>query len=82
MFGLVPAIQATRTDLMTVMKSGEGAGAGRRRRWGRPLLVGGQVAVSVVLLVVALFMYREFRHQLAQGPGYRTDHLMLMRVDP
>ncbi|HET6957003.1 MAG TPA: ABC transporter permease [Vicinamibacterales bacterium] len=82
MFGLVPAIQATRTDLMTVMKSGEGAGSGRRRRWGRPLLVGGQVAVSVVLLVVALFMYREFRHQLAQGPGYRTDHLMLMSVDP
>ena len=82
LFGLVPAIQATRTDLTTVMKAGEGAGAGRRRRWGRPLLVGGQVAVAVVLLVVALFMYREFRHQLAQGPGYRTDHLMLVSIDP
>jgi predicted permease len=82
LFGLVPAIQATRTDLTTVMKSGEGIGSGRRRRWGRPLLVGGQVAVSVVLLVVALFMYREFRHQLAQGPGYRTDHLLMMSFDP
>jgi macrolide transport system ATP-binding/permease protein len=81
LFGLVPAIQATRTDLTAVMKSGEGIGAGRRRRWGRPLLVGGQVAVSVVLLVIALFMYREFRHQLAQGPGYRTDHLLMMSFD-
>ncbi|HXI30797.1 MAG TPA: ABC transporter permease [Vicinamibacterales bacterium] len=82
LFGLVPAVQATRTDLTAVMKSGEGIGAGRRRRWGRPLLVGGQVAVSVVLLVIALFMYREFRHQLAQGPGYRTDHLVMMTLDP
>jgi predicted permease len=82
LFGLVPAIQATRTDLTSVMKSGEGIGGGRRRRWGRSLLVGGQVAVSVVLLVIALFMYREFRHQLAQGPGYRTDHLLMMTFDP
>jgi macrolide transport system ATP-binding/permease protein len=81
LFGLVPAIQSTRTDLTAVMKSGEGVGSGRRRRWGRPLLVGGQVAVSVVLLVVALFMYREFRHQLTQGPGYRTDHLLMMSFD-
>ncbi|HMF94513.1 MAG TPA: ABC transporter permease, partial [Vicinamibacterales bacterium] len=55
LFGLVPAIQATRTDLTAVMKSGDSIGPGRRRRWGRPLLVGGQVAVSVVLLVIALF---------------------------
>jgi predicted permease len=82
LFGLVPAIQATRTDLTAVMKSGDGIGPGRRRRWGRPLLVGGQVAVSVVLLVIGLFMYREFRHQLAQGPGYRTDHLLMMSFDP
>src|SRR5262249_38804393 len=82
LFGLVPAIQATRTDLTAVMKSGDSGTPGKRRRWGRPLLVGGQVAVSVVLLVIASFMYREFRRQLAQGPGYRTDHLMLMSFDP
>src|SRR5262249_32006383 len=82
LFGLVPAIQATRTDLTAVMKSGEGIGAGRRRRWGRPLLVGGQVGGSVVLLVIAFFIYRECRHQLAQGPGYRTDHLLMMSFNP
>jgi predicted permease len=45
------------------------------------VLVGGQVAVSVVLLVVALFMYRGFRQQIANGPGYRTDHLLMMAFD-
>jgi putative ABC transport system permease protein len=82
LFGLVPAVQAARTDLTAVMKAGDAVAPGRRRRWGRPMLVGGQVAVSVVLLVIALFMYREFRHQLASGPGYRTDHLLMMSFDP
>ena len=81
LFGLVPAIQATRTDLTAVMKASDSVAPGRRRRWGRPLLVGGQVAVSVVLLVVALFMYRGFVHELGAGPGYRVDHLLMMSVD-
>jgi predicted permease len=81
LFGLSPAIQATRTDLTAVMKAGDSVAPGRRRRWGRAALVLGQVAVSVVLLVVALFMYRGFRHQLANGPGYRTDHLLMMSFD-
>jgi macrolide transport system ATP-binding/permease protein len=80
-FGLVPALQATRTDLTTVIKSTDTSAPGRRRRWGRSVLVGGQVAVSVVLLVVAMFMYREFRQQLTSGPGYRTDHLLMMSFD-
>ncbi len=81
LFGLAPAIQTSRTDLAMVMKSGE-AMVGRRRRWGRSLLVGGQVAVSVVLLVLATFMYRGFQEQLSSGPGYRTDHLLMMSFDP
>jgi predicted permease len=81
-FGLVPAIQATRTDLTAVMKANDSVAPGRRRRWGRAVLVGGQVAVSVVLLVVAMFMYRGFRQQLAGGPGYRIDHLLMMSFDP
>jgi macrolide transport system ATP-binding/permease protein len=82
LFGLVPAIQATRTDLTAVMKASDSVAPGRRRRWGRAVLVGGQVAVSVVVLVVAMFMYRNFRQQLASGPGYRTDHLLMMSFDP
>ena len=80
-FGLVPAIQATRQDLTAVMKTGDAVSPGRRRRWGRAVLVTGQVAVSVILLVVALFMYRGFGKELANGPGYRTDHLLMMSFD-
>ena len=43
LFGLVPAIQATRTDLTAVMKASDSVAPGRRRRWGRTILVGGQV---------------------------------------
>jgi len=82
LFGLLPAIQATRTDLNAVMKAGDAAAPGRRRRWGRAVLVCGQVAMSVVLLVMSLFMYRGFQHSIEAGPGYRIDHLMMMTVDP
>jgi predicted permease len=82
LFGLVPAIQATRTDLTAVMKATDAVAPGRRRRWGRAILVAGQVAVSVVLLVVAMFIFRGFRSQLVTGPGYRIDHLLLMSFDP
>jgi putative ABC transport system permease protein len=82
LFSLLPAIQATRADLTAVMKSSDSAAPGRRRRWGRVVLVAGQVTVSVVLLVVALFMYRGFGQQVAGGPGYRTDHLLMMSFDP
>jgi predicted permease len=81
LFSLVPAIQTTRTDLTAVMKATETSSRGRRR-WGRNLLVGGQVAVAVVLLALATFMYRGFRVQLASGPGYKTDHLVMMSFDP
>jgi predicted permease len=82
LFSLLPAIQATRTDLTAVMKASDSVAPGRRRRWGRAVLVAGQVTVSVVLLVVALFMYRGFGQQVAEGPGYRTDHLLMMSFDP
>jgi predicted permease len=46
------------------------------------LLVSGQVAVSVVVLVIATFMYRSFRDLVDGGPGYRTDHLLMMSFNP
>ena len=63
------------------MKAADSVAPGRRRRWGRAVLVAGQVAVSVVLLAVAIFMFRGFGAQLATGPGYRTDHLLMMNFN-
>ncbi|MGE5813812.1 MAG: ABC transporter permease [Acidobacteriota bacterium] len=81
LFGLAPAVQTSRADLTTVLKGADSM-MGRRRRWGRNVLVCGQVAVAVILLVLATFMYRGFREQLSSGPGYRTDHLLMMGFDP
>jgi putative ABC transport system permease protein len=82
LFGLMPALQSTRADLTTIIKASDSVAPGKRRRWGRAILVGGQVAVSVVVLVVAMFIYTGFRQNLAKGPGYRTDHLVMMSFDP
>lgn len=84
LFGLAPAIRATRADLTAVMKPADAASGGRsrRRQWGRAWLVGGQVAVSVVLLFLATFIYRGFVDLVASGPGYRTDHLLTMSFSP
>ena len=51
-FGLMPALQATRLDLAQVIRT-ENTGGGRKRWAVRSVLVGGQVAVSMVLLLVA-----------------------------
>ena len=82
LFGLMPALQSTRPDLTAIIKASDSVAPGKRRRWGRAILVGGQVAVSVVVLVVAMFIYRGFRQNLAEGPGFRTDHLLMMSFDP
>src|SRR4029077_17020706 len=80
LFGLAPAIQTSRVELASVMKGTDDV-MGGRRSWGRSLLVTGQVAVSVVLLVIATFTYRGFRQELSSGPGYRIDHLLMMSFD-
>jgi predicted permease len=81
LFGLAPAMRAARADLTAVMKANDAAGFGRRRH-SRSLLVGGQVAIAVVLLAVATFIYRDFQQRLGSGPGFRRDHLLEMWFDP
>jgi predicted permease len=81
LFGLGPALQTTRTDLAGALKNSADAAVGRRRFWGRNLLVVAQVAVSFTLLTVATFMYVGFRRDLVSGPGFRTDHLLMMTFD-
>ena len=82
LFGLAPAIRTTRTDLVSALRSATADAPGRRRLWGRNLLVTGQVAISLVLLTVSTFLFRGFRHEMAQDPGFRTDHLLMMSFDP
>ncbi len=81
-FGLTPAFRSTRSDLVPALKAADADVAGRQRLWGRNLLVIGQIAVSLVLLTVSALMFRGFEAQIDKGPGYRTDHLLMMSFNP
>jgi macrolide transport system ATP-binding/permease protein len=80
-FGLTPALRATRPDLVPALKAADADSSGPRRLWGRNLIVAGQVALSLVLLIVSAVLLQGFEDQLAQGPGFRTDHLFLTSFD-
>ena len=80
-FGLVPAWQAGRTDLVNALKSAGLTSSARRRTVGRNVLVIVQVAFSMVLLVAASMVLDGFRKALVLNPGFRTDHVMSMELD-
>ena len=81
--GLLPAWQATRTDLVQSLKDADvTARSARSRLWGRSALVCAQVALSLVLLTVTTFMYRTFQSELDRGPGFRTKGLIFASFDP
>ncbi len=77
LFGLAPALHITRPDLVPALKASDADSAGKRHFWGRNTIVAGQVALSLVLLMVSAVLVQGFRDQLTQGPGFRTDHLFL-----
>jgi macrolide transport system ATP-binding/permease protein len=83
LFGLTPALRTTKLDLIQSLKEKDGTGASPSRRlWGRNMIVAGQVALSLVLLIISGIMLDGFRSQLSQGPGFRIDGLQLMGFDP
>jgi len=82
LFGLAPALQITRPNLVDALKTAGADTPGRRRLLGRNLLVVGQVTASVALLLVAATLYDGFRAVLGGGPGYRLDHLLMMSFNP
>jgi predicted permease len=75
-FGLVPAVRATRTDLASDLKERSGQAARFRGRWNpRSLLVVAQVAFSVVALVGAALFVRSLRNASRFDPGFDSAHL-------
>lgn len=76
LFGLLPALQASRPDLVRVLKDGA-PGAGRRSNRARNLFVGVQLALSVVLLVIAGLFVRSLQTGLAVEPGSRVDGVLV-----
>lgn len=80
-FGLLPALRGSRTEITLSLKDRSGAlsasGISLRR-----MLVGIQVALSLLLLVGAGLFVRTLRNLDSLGPGFPTDHLLTFRIDP
>ncbi len=71
LFGLLPALEASRLDVQSALvESGARGIAGGRRQWSRRLLVIGEVALGVVLLAGAGLLIRTFMHLYNLRPGF------------
>ena len=80
---LVPAWKSTRTDLVgSSQESDEQTIRGDRDCGAATFCVCGQVALSLVLLTVAVFLFRAYQSEYGRGPGFRTDHVLLMSFEP
>jgi predicted permease len=82
LFGLLPALHITSTDVaLHPRELGRGgAGSAGRMRWGR-LLVGAQIALSLPLLLGAGLLLRSLNNLQSVDLGYSRDNLLLLRVD-
>jgi predicted permease len=79
LFGLAPALQASRPNLTEELKEGERGSSGRRQRL-RSLLVIGEVALTLTLLVGAGLLIQSFRRVLQVDPGFKAQNLLTMQI--
>ena len=81
LFGLAPALQASRTDPKEgLQKSARGSTAGRHQNRLRSALVIAEVGLASVLLIGAGLMLRTFLNLIHLDPGFRQDHLLTATV--
>jgi putative ABC transport system permease protein len=78
-FGIVPAIQATRADLAQVLAESSRSLSGERRRLQRGLVVA-QLAVTVVLLATAGLLLRSYRNLTQVDAGFSTENVITFHV--
>jgi predicted permease len=85
LFGLAPALRAARVDINSTLKAGGrntqgdgGLGSSRRRL--RSLLVVGELAISMVLLVGAGLLIRSFVRLQSVSPGFHPEGVVSMRL--
>src|SRR5438094_812718 len=81
-FGLAPAIHGSHLNLNDTLKEGgRDSSGGSKGNKARGLLVIAEVAVSFVLLIGAGLLINSFLHLRNLDPGFRTDHLLTMKID-
>ena len=78
LFGIIPAIRVSSTDVNSVVKR-----AGETGRRGSRRLISGLVVLEVglvtVLLIGAAFLMNSLRHVMSVDPGFRPDHVLTMQ---
>ncbi|MFN2455430.1 MAG: ABC transporter permease [Pyrinomonadaceae bacterium] len=80
-FGLVPALQASKSDLNDALKEGSRGTAGSTRRQRvRNALVIAEIALSLVLLVSAGLMVNSLMRLQRVSPGFRTQNILTMQL--
>jgi len=78
LFGMLPALQASRTEATQVIKESGERGSTRAR--GRAALVVGEIALTLVLLVGAGLLANSFLRLQRVDPGFRPDHATLAEL--
>ena len=80
LFGMAPALRASNPDLAVSLKEGARGSAGGSRQLLRNLLVGSQIALTLVLLAGAALMVNSLVRLVAVDRGFNPDHLLTARV--
>jgi putative ABC transport system permease protein len=80
-FGIVPALQVSKTNLNEILKeSGRGNAGGRRARWMASSMVVVELALTIVLLAGAGLMIRSFMKLYSMDIGVDTTRMLTMRL--
>jgi putative ABC transport system permease protein len=80
LFGVAPALRASRVDLQDALREGGRSGIGKAGRRLSQGFVVAQFALSLILLTGAGLLLRSFRHLLAVDPGFRPENVLVARV--
>jgi putative ABC transport system permease protein len=80
-FGLAPALQATRIEPNSGLKDGAGTSTRRHSRFGRALVVV-QVALSLLLLIGAGLFVRTLYNLKTLDAGFRPEGVVIMNINP
>lgn len=81
LFGLIPALHASKPDLLPAIKGETGLGtSGKKRYRGLKLMVSGQTGIALVLVILATLLTRSLLAQFGTELGFEKKELLLVNI--